>query len=189
MAQIPTDASVNIQRSFSQVNDELRALDKRVNEMSGNRGVQTQIDELRRDMARATRTERVQFWNDMIFINFGDLGATKDLTLGDQCTVWLPFAIRITGYTLIGDPQAGDLTLDIQTVAYPQLDGIQPATICGSSPPFIGGIAGARFNQDLDVVNWTQNVPANNVLIFVVVNVNGVLQATLTLRVKKTHFE
>lgn len=90
----------------------------------------------------------------------------------------VPFALTITGWTLVGDA-SGSIQIDVWKDTYANFPPTVADTIAGSEKPLLSS---AQKNQDLSLTTWSPDLDAGDILAFNVDSCSGVAQVTLTLR-------
>lgn len=110
------------------------------------------------------------------------LGAAGNgvISTGVKVFVEVPFACRVTGWTLVADA-VGDIVVDVWKDTYANFPPLVADTIAGTEKPTL---AAAQKNQDLSLSSWDTDIDAGDVLAFNVDSAATVQVATLTLRVQ-----
>lgn len=111
-----------------------------------------------------------------VSVNYVIDGAGDTITTGSKGYLEIPFAMTITGWTLMAD-QSGSVVVDVKKSTY---SGFPTTTsICGATPPTL---ATAQKAQLLSLSGWTTTVSTGDVLEFVVNSVTTVQRITISLR-------
>lgn len=101
-----------------------------------------------------------------------------DLTAGQVVYAEIPYAMTITGWSLIAD-QVGSIVIDVWRRAFASFPPTIADTIAGSEKPTI---VTARKGQNLALLTWAGDVDAGDVLAFSIDSATDVQVITLTLR-------
>jgi len=99
------------------------------------------------------------------------------ITAADEITVTMPYALTITGYTILAD-QSGSIQVDVWKDSYANHPPTDADTITASAPI---AISSATKATDTTLTGWTKSVSAGDVLIFHVDSVTSILSATIMI--------
>ena len=109
-------------------------------------------------------------------------GGGSAITTGVKGYMEIPFAMTITGWTLVAD-QSGSIVVDVWKDTYANFPPTVADTISGSEKPTLSS---AQKNQYLALSTWTTSVTAGDILGFNVDSVSTVTRVTLTIRGNKS---
>lgn len=101
-----------------------------------------------------------------------------EITAGTKLYFEIPFAMEITGWTLVAD-QVGSIVLDIWKDTYANVPPTNADSIAGSELPTL---ASEQKAQDLTLTSWDGEVDAGDVIGVNVDSASDVEVVTLTLR-------
>lgn len=108
---------------------------------------------------------------------FDGMGAA--ITAGSKVYLEIPFAMTITGWTIIAD-QTGSAVVDVWKDTYANYPPVVGDSIAGSEKPTL---TAAAKNQDLTLTTWTTlSVAAGDTLVFNVDSASTVQKLTVVLR-------
>lgn len=119
--------------------------------------------------AAATRTVSIQFVID---------GGGSAITTGLKGFMEVPFAMTITGWTILGD-QSGSIVVDVWKDTYANYPPTVGDTIAGTEKPTLST---AIANQDLSLSTWTTAVSAGDILGFNVDSATTVTRVVVSIR-------
>jgi hypothetical protein len=122
------------------------------------------------------------FEDDSVVVNFIIDGGGSVITTGEKGHVELPFAMAITGWTILAD-QAGSIVVDVWKDTYANYPPTNADSIAGTEKPTLSS---AQNNQDLSLTTWTTTVAAGDILAFEVESATTVTRVTVALRGRKT---
>ncbi len=101
---------------------------------------------------------------------------------GSEVYLEVPFAMTITGWTLLAD-QSGSAVVDVWKDSYANYPPTVADTIAGSEKPTLSS---TQKNQDLSLSTWTTSVSAGDTLVFHVDSATTVEKLTLVIRGTRT---
>lgn len=104
------------------------------------------------------------------------------ITTGVKGDIEIPFAMTITGWTLVADV-SGSIVIDVWKDTYANFPPTVADTIAGSEKPTLSS---AAKNQDLSLSTWTTSIAAGDILRFNVDSITTCKKITLVLRGVKT---
>ena len=122
------------------------------------------------------------FEDDLVAVNFIIDGGGSAIAAGEKGHVELPFAMTITGWTILAD-QAGSIVVDVWKAAYANFPPTNADSIAGTEKP---ALSSAQQDQDLGLTTWTTAVAAGDILAFEVESATAVTRVTVALRGRKT---
>lgn len=122
------------------------------------------------------------FEDDSVVINFVIDGGGSAITSGLKGFLEIPFAMTITGWTLLAD-QSGSIVIDVWKDSYANFPPTNLDSIAGSELPTLSA---AQQAQDLSLTTWTTSVSAGDILAFNVDSVATVQRVTVAIRGRKT---
>ena len=122
------------------------------------------------------------FEDDLVVVNFIIDGGGSAIATGEKGHVELPFAMTITGWTILAD-QSGSIVVDVWKDAYANYPPTNADSIAGTEKPTLSS---AQKNQDLSLTTWTTGVAAGHILAFEVESATNVTRVTVALRGRKT---
>jgi hypothetical protein len=122
------------------------------------------------------------FEDDSVVVNFIIDGGGSVITTGEKGHVELPFAMAITGWTILAD-QAGSIVVDVWKDTYANYPPTNADSIAGTEKPTLSS---AQNNQDLSLTTWTTTLAAGDILAFEVESATTVTRVTVALRGRKT---
>lgn len=105
-------------------------------------------------------------------------GGGSALVAGSKVYLEIPFAMTITGWTLLADV-SGSCVLDVWKDTYANYPATVADTITGTEKPTLASVI---KNQDLTLTTWTTTVSAGDTLVFNVDSATTVTKATLVIR-------
>lgn len=105
-------------------------------------------------------------------------GGGSVITTGQKGHLEIPFAMTITGWTLLGD-QSGSIVIDVWRDSYANFPPTVADTITGSEKPTL---TAAQKNQDLTLSTWSPLVTAGDILAFNVDSVSTLTRVALSIR-------
>jgi len=120
--------------------------------------------------------------NPEVSINFIIDGGGSAITTGVKGFVEIPFSMRITGWTVLGD-QSGSIVVDVWKDVFANFPPTVADTIAGSEKPTL---ASADSNQDLALTTWTVGVDVGDIIGFNVDSVTTVTKVTVAIRGVRT---
>lgn len=100
---------------------------------------------------------------------------------GQKGYLEIPFAMTITGWTLVAD-QTGSIVVDVWKTPYGSFPPGSGNTITGSDIPTISS---AKSGQNLAVSAWSTSLSAGDILAYNVNSVSTVQRVTLSIRGNK----
>ena len=133
-------------------------------------------------VARADGAGGVAFEDDSVAINFIIDGGGSAITTGEKGHLEIPFAMTITGWTILAD-QSGSIVVDVWKDTYANFPPTVADTIAGTELPTLASV---QKNQDLTLTTWTTAVAAGDILAFNVDSITTVQRVTISLRGRKT---
>ena len=110
-------------------------------------------------------------------INYIIDGAGTVITTGVKPYVVIPFAMTITGWTILGNV-SGSIVVDVWKDSYANFPPLVADSIAGSEKPTLSS---AQKNQDLTLSTWTTSVSAGDILVFNVDSCSTITRATIVL--------
>jgi hypothetical protein len=116
--------------------------------------------------------------NQVVAINFVIDGGGSAITTGSKGFLEVPFAMTITGWTIVADV-SGSIVVDVNRATYAAFDPATMASIAGTELPTISS---ALKGQDLSLSSWTTSLAAGNILEFEVDSASTVTKATVSIR-------
>jgi hypothetical protein len=122
------------------------------------------------------------FEDDSVVVNFIIDGGGSVIAAGEKGHVELPFAMTITGWTILAD-QSGSIVVDVWKDSYANYPPTNADSIAGTEKPTLSS---AQKNQDLSLSSWTTAVAAGDILAFNVDSASTVTRVTVALRGRKT---
>jgi hypothetical protein len=122
------------------------------------------------------------FEDDAVVINFIIDGGGSAISVGEKGHLEIPFAMTITGWTLLAD-QPGSIVVDVWRDSYASFPPTAADTIAGTEKPTLESV---QKNQDLGLSTWTTSMAAGDILAFNVDSAATVQRVTLSIRGKKT---
>ena len=120
--------------------------------------------------------------NNTVALAFIIDGGGSAITTGQKGHLEIPFAMTITGWTLLAD-QSGSIVIDVWKDTYANFPPTVADTIAGTEKPTL---ASAQANQDLTLTSWTTAVAAGDILAFNVDSITTVQRVTLVIRGTKS---
>ena len=105
-------------------------------------------------------------------------GGGSVITPGQKGHIEIPFAMTISGWTLVSD-QSGSLIIDVWKDSFLNFPPTVADTIAGSEKPTLSAV---QKNQDLTLSTWTTAVTAGDIFAFNVDSATTVTRATLSIR-------
>lgn len=103
------------------------------------------------------------------------IGATLIAEVGQTVDIYIPFAINLTGWTVVGDV-SGSIEIGVELATYAGYP--TTTTIYGSEKPTLSS---AQKNQDNTLSTWTTAVPAGSIIRFAVETAATLTKATIVL--------
>jgi hypothetical protein len=122
------------------------------------------------------------FEDDSVVVNFIIDGGGSAISTGEKGHVELPFAMTITGWTILAD-QMGSIVVDVWKDTYASYPPTNADSIAGTEKPTL---LLAQQNQDQSLTTWTTAVAAGDILAFEVESATAVTRVTVALRGRKT---
>jgi hypothetical protein len=119
--------------------------------------------------------------DDEVVINFIIDGGGSAITTGQKGHLEIPFAITITGWTILADV-SGSIVVDVWKDTYALFPPTVADTIAGTEKPTLASV---QKNQDLALGTWTTAVAAGDILAFNVDSATTVTRVVVALRGKK----
>ena len=120
--------------------------------------------------------------SNVVAIPFVIDGGGSAITTGQKGHLEIPFAMTISGWTLVAD-QSGSIVIDVWKDTYANFPPTVADTIAGSEKPTLSSV---QKNQDLTLSTWTTAVAAGDILAFNVDSITTVQRVSLILRGTKT---
>lgn len=105
-------------------------------------------------------------------------GGGSAITTGQKGYLEIPFAMTITGWTLVAD-QAGSIVVDVWKTPYGSFPPSAANTITGADIPTLSSV---RNNQNPAVSLWTTSLSAGDILAYNVNSASTVTRVTLSIR-------
>lgn len=105
-------------------------------------------------------------------------GGGSTITLGQKGFFEVPFAMTITGWTLVAD-QSGSIVVDVWKQGYAGFPPNSGNSITGADTPTLSS---AVKNQNNAVTLWTTSLAAGDILAYNVNSVTTVQRVTLSIR-------
>jgi hypothetical protein len=131
---------------------------------------------------KADGSDGLAFEDDSVVVNFIIDGGGSVITTGEKGQVELPFAMAITGWTILAD-QVGSIVVDVWKDTYANYPPTNADSIAGTEKPTLSS---AQNNQDLSLTTWTTDVATGDILAFEVESATTVTRVTVALRGRKT---
>jgi hypothetical protein len=119
--------------------------------------------------------------DDEVVINFIIDGGGSAITTGQKGHVEIPFAMTITGWTILAD-QSGSIVVDVWKDTYALFPPTVADTIAGTEKPTLSAV---QKNQDLSLTTWTTAVAAGDILAFNVDSAATVTRVVVAIRGRK----
>lgn len=119
---------------------------------------------------------------EVVSLTFIIDGNFQVITTGIAGHLEIPFAMTITGWTILGD-QSGSIVVDVWKDIYANFPPTVADTITGTEKPTLSS---AQKNQDLTLSTWATAVAAGDVLLFNVDSVTTVQRVVLSIRGTKS---
>lgn len=116
--------------------------------------------------------------DDAVAINFIIDGGGSAITTGQKGHVELPFAMTITGWTILADV-SGSIVVDVWKDSYANFPPTVADTIAGTEKPTLSAV---QKNQDLSLTSWTTAVAAGDILAFNVDSAATVTRVVVAIR-------
>jgi hypothetical protein len=105
-------------------------------------------------------------------------GGGSAITTGQKGHLEIPFAMTITGWTILAD-QSGSIVVDVWKDSYANFPPTVADTIAGSEKPTLSSV---QKNQDLSLTTWTTSISAGDILAFNVDSASTVTRVTIAIR-------
>jgi len=105
-------------------------------------------------------------------------GGGAAITTGVKGYLEIPFAMTITGWTLVAD-QSGSIVIDVWKDTYANFPPTVADTIAGTEKPTLSS---AQKNQDTSLTTWTTSVAAGDIIGFNVDSAATVTKVTLVIK-------
>ena len=115
---------------------------------------------------------------DDVSLQFIIDGGGSAITTGQKGHLEVPFAMTITGWTILAD-QSGSIVVDVWKDTYANFPPAVGDTIAGTEKPTL---ASAQSNQDLALTSWTTAVAAGDILAFNVDSITTVQRVLVAIR-------
>jgi len=131
-------------------------------------------------IAKADGAGGVAFEDDTVVINFIIDGGGSAITTGKKGHLEIPFAMTITGWTILGD-QSGSIVVDVNRSTFAGFPTL--TSIAGTELPTLSAV---QKNQDLTLSTWTTSIATGDVLEFEVDSATTVQRVTVAIRGRKT---
>jgi hypothetical protein len=133
-------------------------------------------------VADSAQAAGVKWADEEVAINFIIDGGGAAITTGQKGHVEVPFAMTITGWTILAD-QSGSIVVDVWKDTYANFPPAVADTIAGTEKPTLSS---AQKNQDLSLTTWTTAVAVGDVLAFNVDSAATVQRVTVALRGRRS---
>ena len=195
--RIPSDASVNVQASFRDVEAELRGLKRQIADIRS--GVDTDnLSDLRREVVRLTKNPTYRTWEEVfgslyigegpgikrlkraLIISYGAAGLGV-LTTGYKGSVPIPFACTITEWVITSNIP-GSIVIDVWKDTYTNAPPTVVDSIAGLEKPTL---VTAQKNRNLNLINWINLVAAGDHIGFNIDSITTIEQVTLQLTLNR----
>ena len=132
-------------------------------------------------VAKADGAGGVAFEDDSVAINFIIDGGGSAITTGEKGYLEIPFAMTITGWTILAD-QSGSIVVDVWKDIYANFPPTVADTIAGTEKPTLASV---QKNQDLTLTTWTTAITAGDILAFNVDSITTCQRVVLAIRGRK----
>ena len=131
---------------------------------------------------KANGSGGLAFEDDSVVVNFVIDGGGSVIAIGEKGYVELPFALTVTGWTILADV-SGSIVVDVWKDTYANFPPSNIDSIAGTEKPTLSA---AQKNQDVSLTTWTTGISAGDILAFEVESATTVSRVTVALRGRKT---